>query len=311
MKRGIFFALLACFIWGSIFIIPQYMQGFTSIEIALSRYLFYGLISLLLYFLQRITSYPRAIWYKALYLSATSTIVYYLFVVLSLRFATPAICALILGISPITISFYGNWKRREISFTKLLFPSLLILIGLAVINMPPLLKSHSPSTFLLGVLCSFSALASWTWFAVENSLFLKKHPEIPSSDWSTLMGVATLLVVITATLLCLLFFPSQISFHKYTTLNSDLIHFLIGSALLGIFCSWIGAYLWNRACTVLPVSLAGQLTLFETIFGVLFIYALNREFPPPLECIGIALLLGAILFGIRQYSLGEVAEKQD
>jgi len=33
-SKGIFFVLAACFIWGLIFVIPQFMEGFSSIEIA-------------------------------------------------------------------------------------------------------------------------------------------------------------------------------------------------------------------------------------------------------------------------------------
>ena len=55
--------------------------------------------------------------------------------------------------------------------------------------------------------------------------------------------------------------------------------FLIGCATLGLLCSWVGASLWNKASVFLPVSLAGQLMIFETIFGVLFVYMLNQQMP--------------------------------
>ena len=56
--------------------------------------------------------------------------------------------------------------------------------------------------------------------------------------------------------------------------NFTQVSFLGGCAILGILCSWVGTYLWNRASLLLPVALAGQLTIFETIFGILFFYAL-------------------------------------
>ena len=96
MFKGIAFALSACFIWGLIFIIPSYMSNYSSIEIALGRYLFYGGISLLLLLKARVqgfSSYPLSVWIKAFYLSILSG--YYLWVVLAIRYASPENCALV------------------------------------------------------------------------------------------------------------------------------------------------------------------------------------------------------------------------
>ncbi len=78
--------------------------------------------------------------------------------------------------------------------------------------------------------------------------------------------------------------------------------FLLGSATLGLLCSWVGAFLWNKASLHLPVSLAGQLTIFETIFGVLFFYLLTMTLPSTIEVIGIIILLAAIIYGIRKFA---------
>jgi len=64
------------------------------------------------------------------------------------------------------------------------------------------------------------------------------------------------------------FLKNELQVKKYVTLSPELSAFFIGSAILGLLCSWVGAWLWNRASLHLPVSLAGQLTIFETIFGV-------------------------------------------
>ncbi|HEY2809969.1 MAG TPA: DMT family transporter [Rhabdochlamydiaceae bacterium] len=304
MLLGVVFALAACFIWGLIFVVPQFLSGFSSIEVALGRYCFYGIVSCLIFCklkFQGRCKYPRSIWVKSLYFSLISTIGYYTFVVLALRYSTPAICALVLGISPITIAFYGNWKQRETTFKSLILPSLLILLGLAIINVPHLAKAASPSSYVLGLACCVMALIAWSWYVVANSRFLKQHPHVRSSDWSTLIGVSTLIWVIIFAL-ALSVFESNSSLDKHFAFTPELINFLLGSAILGLLCSWVGAYLWNKASLNLPVSLAGQLTIFETIFGVIFVYILQQQTPPFLESIGIAILLIAIVYGIRQFS---------
>ncbi|MBA3723211.1 MAG: DMT family transporter [Parachlamydiaceae bacterium] len=305
MYKGILFALGACFIWGLIFVVPQFMTGFSSIEVALGRYLFFGIISLCILFKDKLLgtcNYSISIWIKALYYSLITTIIYYTCLVLALRYSTPAICALVCGISPITIAFYGNWKQRECSYKSLIIPSILILVGLVIINAPQLMKVESPLEYGMGLICCFIALTAWSWYVVANSHLLRENPHLISSDWSTLLGVSTLFWVGFFGIFLAVFFSEKIDMQKYYTLDSALTNFLIGCSILGLVCSWLGSYLWNRASHYLPVSLAGQLTIFETIFGLSFVYTLEQRMPPQMECVGISLLLGAVIYGIRSSS---------
>ena len=302
MYKGFLFALGACFIWGLIFIVPQFMNGFTSIEIALGRYLFFASISTLIFSIERVQGfcrYPKGIWFKALRFSLFATIIYYTSVILALRYATPAVCALVLGISPITIAFYGNWKQKECSYKSLFLPSGLILGGLVAINFPHFTESESPTLFMWGLGFSLIALACWSWFVVANARFLKDHPLVCPSDWSTLIGVTSIVWVIICGSVLGMYFEEHVSFNKFATSNPQLLNFLIGCAILGLVCSWFGSFLWNKASFYLPVSLAGQLTIFETIFGVLFVYTLEQRLPPQIEFMGIAILLTAVLLGMR------------
>lgn len=281
------------------------MTGFTPIEIALGRYFVYGIVSSLIFLkaiLQGTFRYPKPIWIKALYFSLFSTIGYYTCVVLALRYSSPAVCALILGVSPIAIAFYGNWRQKETSFRSLIIPSILILVGLVVINVPHLETSASPSCYALGLLFSFFALSAWSWYVVANSRFLKHHPEVRSSDWSTLVGVVTLFWVAFFALILTVFFPNQMHLKKYFIINDELTRFFIGSAILGLLCSWVGTILWNKASLCLPVSLAGQLTIFETVFGVLFVYTLSQSVPSLMETMGIVILMSAVIYGISQFA---------
>ncbi len=314
MFQGIIFALAACFVWGLIFVVPQFMTGFTPIEVALGRYVMYGGISVLIFCkstLQGKFRYSRSIWLKALSFSFVSTIGYYTCVVLALRYASPSVCVLILGISPITIALYGNWKEKETSFRGLAIPSALILLGLIIINAPHLETCASNSSYVLGLFCAVLALIGWSWYVVANTRLLnqetavsvlKKESSLNPSDWPTLIGVAALFWVLVLGVFLSVFFEDQIHMEKYFTPHPDLTGFLIGSAILGILCSWVGAFLWNRASLALPVSLAGQLTIFETLFALLFVYIIEGHLPPLTEGIGMGILLIAVVYGIRQFA---------
>ena len=305
MSKGLAYALSACFIWGLIFIVPQFMTGFSAVEIALGRYFFYGIISSII-FLKSLSNgscrYSQPIWIKGLYFSFVTTMGYYTCVVLALRYSSPSICALILGISPITIAYYGNWRQKEVQFRKLIIPSLLVIVGLVIINVPHFEVSASPAEYILGLLFGLMALSEWSWYVVANARFFKENPHVRSTDWSTLIGVCTLFWVILFAGILTIFFEKQFDMEKHLILNEELQRFLIGSAILGILCSWVGASLWNKATPYLPVSLAGQLTVFETIFGVIFVYIVSATVPSLMESIGIIILLTAVFYGIRVFS---------
>jgi drug/metabolite transporter (DMT)-like permease len=86
------------------------------------------------------------------------------------------------------------------------------------------------------------------------------------------------------------------------TLGPNLFQYIGGCAALGILCSWLSAFLWNKASLHLPVSLVGQLTLFETLFGLLFVYTLEQHLPPQMEFFGIVFMVAAIAYAIRSTS---------
>lgn len=301
--KGTIYALSACFIWGLIFVVPQFMNSFSSIEITIGRYLFYGSISLLLLLKARLKGlchYPLSVWLKAFGLSFLSA--YYLWLILGIRYTSPAVCALILGTSPITIALYGNWSQKESSFKLLIAPSFLILAGLIMINAPHITMINSPWEYTIGLISSFWSLISWSLYVVLNSRFLKKNPQVISNDWATMQGVTTLLWTFFGGLVACIFLWNDLDMQKYVTWNYDLGKFYMGCAILGLLCSWVGAFLWNKASFYLPVSLAGQLMIFETIFGIIFVYLIDQQLPPLMESAGILLLLGAVVYGIRTIS---------
>lgn len=60
--------------------------------------------------------------------------------------------------------------------------------------------------------------------------------------------------------------------------------------------SVIGNALWNRASRVLPLTLVGQMIVFETVFALLYGFAWEMRLPTPLELAAIACLLVGVLW---------------
>lgn len=306
MFKGILYALGACFLWGLIFVVPEFMQEFSTFEIALGRYFVFGLASSVLFMQIKARnrdrfSYPLSIWIRAALFALSWTFGFYVFLIQALKYSSPFVCAIILGVCPLVISALGNRKERSCRTRQLIIPFAFIVLGLVLINLPRLSSSPSVSHFLLGILCCFVSLILWCWYVVANSRFLKEHKEVSSNDWATMQGVTTFgwaLVFMTALLLT---GSKQITLVKFAAWSPSLLAFIVGSSILGILCSWLGAYFWNKASVALPVSLAGQLTIFETVFVLIFSSILQQRLPLPFEWMGLFLVLIPSLYCMRLF----------
>lgn len=303
MIIGILLVLAACFVWGLIFVIPELLLAFTPLEVALGRYVFFGLISLAFMLFQgwqKWRSFSAEIWKTAIWYALIVNIIYYFFLVVGLRYSNPSVMALLLGVSPITISFYGNWRQKECQFRQLIFPSSLIILGLFLVNFSALTETshYSLSHYLFGLLCGFLSLIAWNWYVIANAEFLRERSHLHPSDWANLIGIGTLFwVIIIGVFIVLL--TSVDYLQKFWTWNDDLRLFLIGTCVLGFICSWLGSYLWNQGTKSLPISLAGQLTIFETIFGLIFVYLFENRWPSSLEASGIITILGGVAYTLH------------
>jgi drug/metabolite transporter (DMT)-like permease len=71
---------------------------------------------------------------------------------------------------------------------------------------------------------------------------------------------------------------------------------------LAIGASWLGNGLWNAAAKRLPLTLSGQLIVFETLFALLYAFVYDHRLPRPLETAAILLLLAGVSWSVRQHA---------
>jgi drug/metabolite transporter (DMT)-like permease len=133
----------------------------------------------------------------------------------------------------------------------------------------------------------------WSAFAIFNARFLKHHPEINSSDWSSLLGIGAFITIIPVWFLLT---PEHgIPQRLFAT------RYLLWMLMAGFGGSWLAACFWNAASKRLPASLAGQLIVSETIFSLLYGYIYDHRLPTLIEAAAALLLIGGVLTGIRAF----------
>ncbi len=286
-------------LWGIVFLGPQVLSDFSPVELSAGRYLAYGLASLLLIapIWKRLSGRVTRVDWKALFwLSLAGNIVYFLFLVVAIQKAGIAVASLIVGLVPVSASLFGGGHSDSLRLRALIGPLALILAGVAAINIDLFSHGGGPdaTTFdlILGVACAVAALLSWTAYAVYNARHLKAHPHFTSNEWSLLTGLMT-------GAQALLLMPAFVLGPKHGMDAFPLFWGVVTVTAIG--ASVIGNALWNGASRMLPISLSGQLIVFETLFALLYGFVLEHRVPRPLEWLAVALLMSGILWSAHKH----------
>lgn len=303
-QSGVFYALGACMAWGLVFAIPLFMDQLNPFEVSLSRYFFFGLIATIIllgskrYLFKAISI---KVWGQIFFLALISNITHYTALIFGIRYTSPTVATLILSLSPIAITLYAIWtsSSRKIKVPKLSL--LTIALGLILVNIP-LLKVEVQSTdlslrYFFGLCCAFLALVTWTWYMIANANFLLQNPQIPPMDWVIAVGFATFILVGMESLIIFSLYEENFLNREFT--SSGVNQFFWGGLVLGVISSWVATYLWNHSLTRLPIAIVGQFTLFETIFGLFFVFMIDQRWPMPLEFLGILFMLIGVFFSYK------------
>lgn len=291
--RGLGAGLLAGSMWGLVFLTPELAHGFTPAQLAAGRYLAYGIIALALAapsWRRLRGALGRAEWIGLAWLGFTGNILYYLCLAGAVQLGGVAMTSLVIGLLPVTITLAGSRDAGAVPLRRLL-PSLALgLAGLLAIGWPALASAGSGtlSDGLLGLLCALGALGSWTVYAVTNSRWLTRLHGITAHEWSLLTGVAT------GALALLLAVPA-FALAPQAHAAGEWAWFAAGMGAVALLCSVVGNALWNHACRLLPLTMVGQVILFETLFALLYGFMWERRWPAAHETAAMALLGAGLL----------------
>ncbi|CAN7197236.1 multidrug DMT transporter permease [Devosia sp. Root413D1] len=292
---GLAFGVGAGALWGLVFLAPELVRGFSPLELAAGRYLAYGVISALL-ILPRWRALRQVLthrdWLSLFWLSLAGNTLYYILVASAVQLGSVAMASLVVGFLPVTVTLIGSRDRGAVPLRALL-PSLLLCAAGALAIGWQAIGATTAGTELLGLICAFGALASWTAYAVGNSRCLARLPHLSAHDWSLLTGVVTGAQALLLVPLIALIQPQ----HAPT----EWLHFAgvsIGVAILASIC---GNALWNRMSRLLPLTLVGQMIVFETVFALLYGFLWEQRWPQPLELLAGAFVLAGVISCLRAH----------
>jgi len=300
ITAGVLCALGAGLLWGLVFVAPLMLWDYPPAMLAFGRYTAFGLIALPLAWRDRtrLLALERKDWLAALELGLIGNILYYLCLAAAIQRADAPLPTLIIGTLPLVIAITSNIHEASLPWRRLLPALTVIACGIALVNHHELqrLQSGRGIDYLLGAILACGALVCWTWYPIRNARWLKRRPQIASSTWASAQGLATL----PPALLGLLLYGA---FAQQTGFDFPLgprpTHFVALMLAIGLFASWLGTLLWNRASQMLPTALSGQLIVFETLAAFAYAFLWRGEAPAVGALTGIALLVAGVWLGVR------------
>ncbi|PLC40916.1 EamA family transporter [Ralstonia pickettii] len=309
MGIGVLCALLAGAMWGMVFIAPRALPAFSPWELTLGRYLAYGVIAAVAAgpILPRIArKITRADCLALVRQSCSGNLIYYVLLAFAVQLAGVAPTSLIIGILPITVTVLGRRDHGAVPLSRLIWPLLVVAAGIVCINVD--LFGHQATAAaanvrpiwqrIAGIVCATGALCSWTWYAVDNARYLQRNPHFSSNEWSALYGISS--GILSAALITVALLTAGTAWmgaggRMWGTFWSV-------NAAVALGASLIGNNLWNIASRRLPLTLSGQMIVFETLFALAYGFVYDGRWPRPLEIAAIALLILGVGWSVRLHA---------
>lgn len=290
---GILCGALAGALWGLVFLMPEVVRGFGPMELTIGRYLSYGLIAAFLIgprWRKLFAKLGRAEWKALFWLAFTGNTLYFLFLTKAVHWGGMAMSSLIMGLVPVAVTIVGSRQSGAVPLARLMPSILLCVAGAGAIGWDAMLALFNARTIypLLGLLCAIGSLISWTLFAIYNSRYLGRLQSITAHDWSLLVGL-------TAGAQGLIMLPVALITVSLDHSSADWSLFAIACLAIALFSSIGGNGFWNQANRLLPLTLVGQMVLFETIFALLYAFWWETRGPSVAEMLAFACVIASTL----------------
>lgn len=278
-------------LWGLVFLAPELLHEFGPLDLTVGRYVAYGGISAALIAPRwgaLSAKLSRREWVALAWLALLGNTLYYILLTSAVQAGGIAMTSLVIGFLPVAVTIVGSRDREAVPLSRLMPSLLFCAAGAICVGWQAVTSPVAGGASLVGLLCAIGALISWTCYAVANSRCLGRLSHVSAQDWNLLTGLVTGVQALMLVPVALALSPGL--HHGAAWLN--LAGISIGIAVLS---SIVGNGLWNRMSQLLPLTLVGQMILFETLFALLYGFLWEERFPTALEMAAFALIVLSVL----------------
>lgn len=290
-------------LWGLVFLAPELVSDFSPLMLTIGRHLCYGLIAMALAvprWRTLVAGMSRPQWVRVFWLAMAGNTLYYMLLSSAVQNGGIAMTSLVVGFMPVAVTLIGSRDHGAVPLRKLM-PSLLfcaagaVCIGWQALAGP---SAGSLGASLWGLACALGALAAWTAYAVGNARALRHLPHLSAHDWSLLIGIVT-------GLQCLALIPVALALESSAHGHQEWVRFAVVSVGVAVLASVLGNALWNRMSQLLPLTLVGQMILFETLFALVYGWAWEQRLPSWLEVLALGCVVMSVGLCLRAHRRSE------
>lgn len=296
---GIAYGAGAGALWGLVFLAPELASAFSPLQLAIGRYLAYGAISLALIAPRWRTlavKISRRVWATLALLALSGNTLYYVLLATAVQLGGIAMTSLIIAFLPVAVTIIGSRERGAVPLSSLALSLLLCAAGVSCIGYQAFAGQPDQGVAggIAGFACAVGALACWTSFAVYNSRAIRRLKEVSTGDWNLLTGVMSGTQAALLVPLALLVYPQRHTSAEWALLGC----ICVGVALVA---SIAANDLWNRMSKLLPLTMAGQMILFETLFALIYGFVWEHRLPHAIEVAAFALVIASVVICISAH----------
>lgn len=293
-------------LWGLVFLAPQLAREFTPLQLTVGRYLSYGLIAAALVaprWRALMARIGRQQWRQLTWLALAGNTLYYLLLSTAIQTGGIAMTSLVIGFLPVSVTVVGSRDHGAVPLRKLMPSVLLCVAGTVCIGWQALdASAHATGARpLVGLVCAVGALASWTAYAIGNARCLARLPTVSSHDWNLMTGLAT-------GAQSLLLLPVAVALGSGSHGLGAWARFGGVSVGVAVLASIAGNALWNRMSRLLPLTLVGQMILFETLFALLYGWLWEARWPTVLEVAALCFVVLGVVSCLAAHRAGPEAQ---
>jgi len=305
MLLGIIAGLTTCALWGLTFIAPRAVAPFTAWDLTIARYGIFGLACLLLMAHRRFRpiGFAPSRLLIGLLLGGAGYVGYFISAAFAVQLAGAAIPPVVIGTMPVFLAIIANVRDRSVPWKALALPLTLIAIGVAIVNAATISTADLADTpsIILGVLASSVALAIWIAYGLANAAVMRSADAPDGLQWTGLQGIG-------AAIGSLLLLPLASFDLADMASASETARFIAWALAMGLAGSWFATWYWVIASRRLPLALAAQLIVAETVFGLAYGFMFEGRFPSIAEAIGVVMQFAGVCSAIAVFNKPRRAE---
>jgi len=295
MLIGILAGLTTCALWGLTFVAPRAVVPFSAVDLTIARYVTFGFLSACLMIHPRLR--PSGIGMRrtivALLLGGCGYVGYFVAVAHAVDRAGAALPPVIIGAMPVIMALIANGRDRALPWGLLAGPLGAIAAGVLIVNVETIGTADlgRREDVFLGLLSACAALGLWVAYGLVNSVVMRSRNPPDALQWTGLQGIG-------AAVGSLLLLPFASFGTGFEITPVAMLNFAGWTLLMGVAGSWLATWCWAIAAYRLPVALAAQLIVAETVFGLAFGFLFERRWPATAEWTGCALQITGVAAAI-------------